>query len=85
MQGNIFGQKAITSVREALHSGIVFFVLSWFHALVGCVYDYIASSSLDISFATEIIIACIYLGLMYTLLWALEIGADLNEESEMTI
>ena len=85
MQGDIFGAEAIASVRGALHSGIVFFILSWLHALLGCIYDYSVNSTLDISFATEIVIACIYFGLMYTLLWALEIGADLNEESEMTI
>lgn len=85
MKGNIFGQQAIGSVRGALHSGIVFFILSSVQALLGCVYHYSVSAKLDISFTTEIIIACIYFGLMYTLLWALEIGCDLNEESEMTI
>jgi hypothetical protein len=27
----------------------------------------------------------LFFGLMYVLLWALEIGSDLNEESELTI
>jgi|SRR5690554_221205 len=85
MKGNIFGSQAIGNVRGALHSGIVFFILSSVQALVGCVYDYSVNAKVDISFTTEIIIACIYFGLMYTLLWALEIGCDLNEESEMTI
>lgn len=85
MQGHIFGPQAIASVRGALHSGIVFFLLSWLYALLGLIYDYSESAKLDISFATELVIAGIYFGLMYTLLWALEIGADLNEESEMTI
>ncbi len=85
MKGNIFGFQAINSVRGALHSGIVFFILSSVQALVGSVYNYSVNSKLDISFTTELVIACIYFGLMYTLLWALEIGCDLNEESEMTI
>ncbi|MDP4535771.1 hypothetical protein Q3O60_06205 [Alkalimonas collagenimarina] len=85
MQGHIFDPDAIGSVRGALHSGIVFFLLSWLYVLLGLIYDYSVNSRLDFSFTTEIVIACIYFGLMYTLLWALEIGADLNEESEMTI
>ncbi|MEE2022971.1 hypothetical protein [Alkalimonas mucilaginosa] len=85
MQGHIFHPKAIASVRGALHGGMLFFLLSWLYALLGSLYDYFVHARLDISFATEIVIACIYFGLMYTLLWALEIGADLNEESEMTI
>ncbi|SEA47624.1 hypothetical protein [Alkalimonas amylolytica] len=85
MQGHIFGPEAIASVRGALHSGMVFFILSWLYVLFGLIYDYSINSELDFSFVTEIAIACIYFGLMYTLLWALEIGADLNEESEKTI
>lgn len=85
IDGNIFGHEAIAQVRGALNSGIVFFVLSCVHALFGCIYNYSAGAPLDISFATEIVIACVFFGLMHTLLWALEIGCDLNEESEMTI
>lgn len=83
--GQLFSEDAINSVRGALRVGIVFVVLSWVHAIAGSLYQYIHTGLLDISFASEILIAVIYFGLMYTLLWALEIGSDLNEESEMTI
>lgn len=85
IDGNIFGHEAIAQVRSALNSGIVFFVLSCVHALFGCLYNHSIGAPLDITFATEIVIAGVFFGLMHTLLWALEIGCDLNEESEMTV
>jgi len=43
------------------------------------------SSPVDIPVNLDFIAALMFFGLMYVLLWALEIGCDLNEESELTI
>ncbi len=85
MKGHIFSDQAISSVKGALNTGIAFVLLSWVHVLTAAIYSYSSGAPLDFSFTTEILIALIYFGLMYTLLWALEIGRDLNEESEKTI
>ncbi|MDO3387190.1 hypothetical protein QWI17_15210 [Gilvimarinus sp. SDUM040013] len=83
--GNIFERPAIDSVHQALKAGIAFATMSFIQAIIGSVYTFRAHALVDISFTTQILVAIIYFGLMYTLLWTLEIGHDLKDESEMTI
>jgi len=85
MKGNIFTEQAIFYVRSALKAGIAVVVISLLHQITGAVYSYFYNSEIDISFAPQIVAAVIYFALMYILLWALEIGGDLNDESINTI
>jgi hypothetical protein len=84
-RGNVFSIHAITHVRGALKNGILFFALSLFQELAGWIYTLTNAPTFNISFTGDIIIAGIFFGLMYTLLWTFEIGCDLNEESDLTI
>lgn len=85
MQGDVFSLQAIGHVRAALNNGILWFVLALAQE---CFFWFLASanaSTFDVSLGAEILLAVIFFSLIYTLLWTLEIGCDLNEESEMTI
>lgn len=84
-EGDIFNKTAIDHARKALLNGLVIYglymgsvILSWFYGATQT-----AQVSIDIN--ANFIIALMFFGLMYVLLWALEIGCDLNEESELTI
>lgn len=83
--GDIFSISAIAQVKGALKMGILFFILSVIQELFSRFYILSNTSEFNISLGAYIIIATIFFGLMYTLLWALEIGCDLNEESNLTI
>lgn len=85
MKGHIFSDEAICHVKNALKTGIAYIVIYLLQALMGIVYNNSMGAPFEFSFAKEIIIPSVFFGLMFTLLWALEIGRDLNEESEGTI
>lgn len=53
-------------------------IVNWF-------YSATKSSPIMVPVNLDFIGALMFFGLMYVLLWALEIGCDLNEESELTI
>ena len=85
MLGNIFIPGAIAQVRGALSSGVLFFLLSIIQTFVGAEISSTNTPNFSISFSANLLVAGTFFGLMYTLLWALEIGCDLNEESELTV
>lgn len=85
MKGHIFSDEAIGYVKNALKAGIAYIAVYILQALVGIVYNNSIDAPIEFSFAKEIIIPLVFFGLMFTLMWALEIGRDLNEESERTI
>jgi hypothetical protein len=51
----------------------------------GWVIQQSSSMRVNVNVDVSFIFALMFFGLMYVLLWALEIGSDLNEESELTI
>ena len=83
-KGEIFNVAAVTHARKTLFNGLVVFSVGIAHEIAGWVYKITETSTLSISIPL-IIYGCIFFGLMYVLVWALEIGHDLNEESDLTI
>ncbi len=86
-EGDIFNKVAIDHARKALFNGLMLYGLyvltvlgSW-----GWVIQQSSSMSVNVNVDVSFIFALMFFGLMYVLLWALEIGSDLNEESELTI
>ena len=84
-EGDIFNKHAIDHARKALLSGVIIYGLYLCASLVGWIYTVMQSSPMSISMSGDFIFGLMFFGLMYVLLWALEIGCDLNEESELTI
>jgi hypothetical protein len=84
-KGEIFNKDAIGHARKSLLHGLVVFGFYLSTLLAGFVYTATKTSSVHISLNIGVVTGCIFFGLMYVLLWSLEIGADLNEESELTI
>lgn len=83
--GDIFNKKAIEHARKALMNGLVIYGVYLSGMFAGWVYTFIKYPSILISINGGFIVGFIFFGLMYVLLWALEIGCDINEESELTI
>lgn len=86
--GDIFNKNAIEHARKALLNALVFYGFSLSSALVAWIYyatNQTAQQPIPVAINGNIIFGLILFGLMYVLLWALEIGCDLNEESELTI
>lgn len=81
--GDVFSQAAITNVKHTLKSGVFLVVMAIVQHLVawGCSH----APYFHVALLWDLAVAGLFFGLMYTLLWALEIGVDLNEESEKTI
>ena len=84
-EGDIFNKQAIDHARKALLSGLIMYGLYLCASLGGWVYTVMQSSPISVSMNGDFIFGLMFFGLMYVLLWALEIGCDLNEESELTI
>lgn len=84
-KGNIFNRKAIENARKALFSGLFFYV--FYLVSLFSIWIYLSTQQQPISIVIDgsLALGLIFFGLMYVLLWSLEIGADLNEESELTI
>ncbi len=85
MKGQIFSDEAIGYVKAALKAVIAYILMYLLQALIGLIYNSTIGVAVEFSLIKEIVIPMILIGLMFTLLWALEIGRDLNEESEGTI
>lgn len=85
MSGHIFTSDAIHSARYTLRCGMAFIAVSWVHVIAGATMAQTSEGSMDLSFLSEVLFTLLFFALMYTLMWALEIGHDLNEESEKTI
>jgi hypothetical protein len=84
-KGEIFNKAAIGHARKSLLHGLVVFGFYLSTLIAGFVYTVAKTSAVNISLNIGVATGFIFFGLMYVLLWALEIGADLNEESELTI
>lgn len=84
-EGDIFNKNAIDHARKALLNGLVIYGLHVGSALASWLYNAANTSPISVVVNADFIVALMFFGLMYVLLWALEIGCDLNEESELTI
>ncbi len=83
--GNIFNKAATAHAQKALH-----YALALYAAFISCTlaawgYLYAQDKYFNITLNGDFILGIIIFALMYILLWALEIGCELNEESELTI
>ncbi len=83
--GDIFNKTAIDHARKALFNGLIIYGLYLCTLLGSWIYTAMQSSPISVSVNGNFIFGLMFFGLMYVLLWALEIGCDLNEESELTI
>lgn len=83
--GDIFNKNAIDHARKALLNGLVIYGLYVGSALASWLYVTTQTTRVSADINMNFIVALMFFGLMYVLLWALEIGCDLNEESELTI
>lgn len=84
-KGDIFNKNAIDHARKALLNGLVIYGLYVSSVLVSWLYVATQTTTVSAEINVNFILALMFFGLMYVLLWALEIGCDLNEESELTI
>lgn len=84
-EGDIFNKFALNHAQKALFNGLIFYGLFMAGGLIAWIYgkphNWEPSLQLDVTFLFSLII----FGLMYVLVWTLEIGCDINEESELTI
>lgn len=83
--GNIFNKVATAHARKALHFALVTYGFLFLSSIATWIYIYITNDYFRVTVKGDYIFGIIIFGLMYVLLWALEIGCDLNEESELTI
>lgn len=83
--GDIFNKQAIDHARKALGTGMVIYGLYLCTLLGSWFYTATQSSPVQVSINSNFILMLMFFGLMFVLLWALEIGCDLHEESELTI
>jgi len=96
-QGEIFNSVAIVHARKALSFALILWSLSVVLDVAGYLYRNIvrvpalkvdgSRVAFELAFTVnlEFLFGLVFFGLMYLLLWSLEIGRDLNEESELTI
>ena len=84
-EGDIFNKNAIDHARKALLNGLVIYGLYVGSAIASWLYNAAHTTQIQVMLNGDFILALMFFGLMYVLLWALEIGCDLNEESELTI
>ena len=83
--GDIFNKQAIDHAPSAVLDGLVIYGLYLATLLGSWIYAATQSSQTMVSINADFVLVLMFFGLMYVLLWALEIGCDLNEESELTI
>jgi uncharacterized metal-binding protein len=84
-QGNIFNKAATLHARKALHYAMGLYATFIACTLASWGYLYSQHKYLNITLNADFILGIIIFAFMYVLLWALEIGCELNEESELTI
>ena len=83
--GNIFNKPAIAHARKALNYALAIYGIFILATVATWIYLYTQNNYFRVNVSGDFIFGIIIFGLMYVLLWALEIGCDLNEESELTI
>lgn len=85
-RGEIFNSSAIQAARKSLSKAMVLF---WLNIVIqGMLQIYKAIGAPHPTYSINpntLIFGFLLFGLMYVLLWTLEIGHDLNEESELTV
>ena len=87
-RGDIFNKHAIEHARKALLHALLFYGVSVVSSLIHRYFhliDGVTGQQIPVIINGDVISGLIFFSLMYVLLWALEIGCDLNEESELTI
>ena len=88
-EGDIFNKVAVNHARKAYKMNLYFaYFFYGFQLMAICTTFYATSSSVGLginSLVTGILLFSIELGFLSLMLWALEIGTDLNEEAELTI
>lgn len=85
MNGDIFSLAAVTHVKRALFTGMFLLSLYTVQRCAGWYLNGVDIGMFVLDMSIDVIVALAFFGAMYTLLWTLEIGCDLNDESEMTI
>lgn len=85
MAGQIFTNQSVLIMKKALNSGLMFFAMMIVQKTSGFMLAVYINKPIYFELEIDFLIAISFFGLMYISLWALEIGCDLNEESEMTI
>ena len=83
--GDIFNRKAISHARMTLRHALLIYGFYTATSLSMWGYLSITNQTFKVSLNGNYFFGLIVFGLMHILLWALEIGCDLNEESELTI
>ncbi|MYN08952.1 hypothetical protein [Pseudoduganella aquatica] len=84
--GDVFNQGALDAAGKALRYGIALFVVEIAMRAGVTLYVMTSGGSYSLSFPfDELISGMLFFGVMYVLLWTLEIGRDLNQESSLTI
>ena len=84
-KGNIFNKSAIHHAQKSLWYGLLLYGLHVVLAITHWIYTVATDPSVNVKVDLSFVLTLMFFGLMYILLWALEIGCDLNEESELTI
>lgn len=88
-EGDIFNARALTHARKAYQMNLLSGAIFVFIELLFCTYclTYLPLDKSDqvISFLGNTLYFLVEIGVLSLILWALEIGTDLNEEAELTI
>jgi hypothetical protein len=84
-QGAMFSSEAIQAARGALKAGIAVFLLGQVTQAIGAIASLGgAKPSITIALDTLLTGAMVF-GVMYVLLWTLEVGHAMQQESELTV
>ena len=81
--GQVFSPESVALARWSLRFALAFYGLKLLMDLIVTIV--IPSFEIDFGYAWDFLMAVIFFGFLYKLLWALEVGAELNEESQGTI
>ncbi|MGV7210567.1 hypothetical protein ACLB1G_22255 [Oxalobacteraceae bacterium A2-2] len=85
-QGDIFNHATLASARRAIRYGIVLVATDVLREACLAGHQALSAGVWNISAVISTMLnGFLFFGLMYLVLWTLEIGRDLNEESELTI
>lgn len=81
-EGKVFDVDAIRLARKALNCALALYLFKVLTELAGIVY----SGKIEMpGLALTLLYGFFYFGLVQVILWALEVGRDLSDESELTI
>jgi hypothetical protein len=83
--GDIFNKKAVAHARKALFNALVIYGVQLSCVLAHWGNSHMKNPAEPVVIDLTYVFALMLFGLIYVLLWVIEIGCDLNEESELTI